>query len=132
VHVEVLVAPQPPSEDDVRLGGGALPVALQPSAVGGRVDGVVRLIPGTGVPGELAHDHCLVVGMFPLGVEVAELVDPGERNVAVRVVHHRRALEVAYRQYLGLEVEGPPGQRAFGVVEVAIQRTGEHQRHIAR
>ena len=64
-------------------------------------------------------------------MEVAELVDPGVRHVLVGVVHHRRALEVAGRQDLALEVERAPAELALGVAEVAVQRPGVDDRDVA-
>ncbi|CAB4912263.1 unannotated protein [freshwater metagenome] len=63
-------------------------------------------------------------------MEVAELVDPNERHVAVVVVHHRRSLEIADREHLGLEIDGSPAQFALGIVEVAVQRPGVDDRGV--
>ena len=66
-----------------------------------------------------------------LGVEVPELVDPGEGHVLVGVVHHRGALEVAGRLHGQLEVDGPPRELARGVAEVRVDRAGVDDRDLA-
>src|SRR6188472_2275915 len=106
VHVEVLVGAEAAAEEHHRLLLGQLAVLQQLLAVLGGVDRVVRLVADLGRPGVLVHDHRLAlgVGVLALGVEVLELVDPGERDVDVVVVHHRGALEVVDLLDLGLEV----------------------------
>src|SRR6516162_11454175 len=109
VHVEVLVGAQTPAEDHARFASRHFPVSQQAFSVLRGVDRVVRLIAAVGEARELSHDHCLVLRVpVALGVEVAEFVDTGERDVGVRVVHHRRPLEVPGREHLQVEVEGPP------------------------
>src|SRR5579875_1412274 len=113
VHVQVLVRAQPAAEQHAGLAAGHLPVLPQLGPVFGPVDGVVRFVAAAGEPGELAHDHCLVLwvpGTF--GMEVPELVNTGERDVLVRVVHDGRALEVPGRQHVQFEVQGPPAEVA--------------------
>src|SRR5215813_14641795 len=96
VHVEVSVRAQPAAEDHAGLTARHLPVGQQAFPVRRGVDGIVRLVAAVGEARELPHDHCFVLGVpVTFGVEVPELVDPGERNVRVRVVHDRRALEIA-------------------------------------
>src|SRR6516162_1117073 len=109
VHVEVLVGAQASAEDHARFAGRHIPVSQQAFSVLRGVDRVVRLIASVGEARELSHDHCLVLRVpVALGVEVAEFVDTGERDVGVRVVHHRRPLEVPGGEHLQVEVEGPP------------------------
>src|SRR5690348_16391431 len=109
VHVEVLVSAQAPAEDHARFAGRHFPVSQQAFSVLRGVDRVVRLIAAVGEARELSHDHCLVLRIpVAFWVEVAEFVDAGERDVGVRVVHHRRPLEVPGREHLQVEVEGPP------------------------
>src|SRR5215471_18286536 len=109
VHVEVLVGAQAPAEDHAGLAGRHFPVSQQPFPVLRGVDRVVRLIAAVGKTRELSHDHCLVLRVpVTLGVEVAELVNAGERDVGVRVVHHGRSLEVAGREHLQVEIESAP------------------------
>src|SRR3954454_23115632 len=133
VHVQVLVGTQPAAEEHAALRGllaGQLAVALELLPVLGGVDGVVRLVAGLREAGGLAHDDGLVLGVLALGVEVPELVDPGERHVLVGVVHDRGALEVADRQHLGLEVQRAPAQLTGLVVEVLEVRAGEDPGHV--
>src|SRR5215472_17733842 len=130
VHVEVLIRAEPPAEEHALLAVGHLAVGQQARPVLGRVDRVVRLVAVLGEPRVLPHDHGLVRGVpLPFRVEVPELVDAGERDVGVRVVHDRRALEVAGGQDLQVEVEGTPAQVARRVVEVRVERAGIHDGH---
>src|SRR5215475_7812360 len=116
VHVEVFVGAQAPAEEHAGLAGGHLPVGQQPLPVRRRVDRVVRLVTASGRTRELPHDHRLVRRVpVTLRVEVPELVDTGERNVGVRVVHDGRSLEVASGQDLQLEVGGTPREARPGV-----------------
>src|SRR5262249_43395225 len=109
VHVEVLVGAQAPAEDHAGLAGRHFPVSQQPFPVLRGVDRVVRLIAAVGKTRELSHDHCLVLRVpVTLGVEGAALVDAGERDGGVRVVHHGRSLEVAGREHLQVEIESAP------------------------
>src|SRR6185312_1023583 len=80
VHVEVLVGAQAPAEDHAGLAGRHFPVSQQPFPVLRGVDRVVRLMAVVGEERALSHDHCLILRVpVPLGVEVAERVDAGER-----------------------------------------------------
>src|SRR5215510_11104515 len=130
VHVEVFVGAEAPAEEHAGLARGHLPVGQQALPVGRRVDRVIRLVATAGEARELPHDHRLVLRVpVTLGVEVPELVDTGERNVGVRVVHDGRSLEVAGGEDLQLEVEGAPAQVSGGVAEVGVERAGVHHRN---
>ena len=52
-------------------------------------------------------------------------------DVVVVVVHHGRALEVPDVEHFFFEVDGAPGQVAFGVVEVAVHGAGVDDRDLA-
>ena len=131
MHVQVLVGTQAAAEEDVLLGRGQVAVLEEPFAVRGRVDRVVGLVALLRSTGELAHDDGLLRLVVALRVEMARLDNAGVRDVFVVVVHHRRALEVPDVEHLFFEVDGAPGQIAFGVVEVAVNGSGVNDRDVA-
>src|SRR5215207_5507814 len=63
VHVEVLVCPEAPAEEDIGLALRQLAVRQQAFAVLRGVDGVIRLVSVLGETAELAHDDGLVGGV---------------------------------------------------------------------
>src|SRR5215471_14917579 len=133
VHVKVLVRAEAPAEQHAGFMVGHLPVGQQPVPVRRRVDRVVGLVAAARETLELPHDHCLVLRVpVTLGMEVPELMDAGERDIGVRVVHDGRALEVPLGEDLELEVEGTPAQVPGGVIEVGVERAGVHHQHAAR
>src|SRR3984957_15038657 len=105
-HVEVLRGAQAAAEKDAWLAPGRFPVG-QPAGPGlRRIDRGGRLIATVGEARVLTLDHCLVLRVpVALRMEMAELVDAGEWDVLVRVVHDGSALEVPGRENLHVEVE---------------------------
>ena len=124
MHIQVLVGTQAATEQHVVLALSQVAVRQQLLTVHGGVDRVVRLVALVREARVLAHDDGCVLGVVTLGVEVTELVDAGEGNISIRVVHHGATLEVLNRQDFFFQVDGTPGQVALSVVEVAVNRAG--------
>ena len=129
MHVQVAVRAQAATEENVvivRLFRRKVTVSQQLVAVFRCVDGIVRFVGVLGEATEFLHDDRFIarVPVFPLGVEVAELMDAGVFHIGIVVIHHRRALEVSGIEHFRFEIEGAPSQAPLGVVEVPVQRPG--------
>ncbi len=129
MHVEILVGAEPSTEGHVGLGAGKVAIAEQRGAISGRVHRVVGLVRACRRPGELSGDDRAITRIVALGMQVAELVDPGEGRVGVRVVHDTGPLEVSYRLDLEVEIQRAPRQLTLGVVEVPVDRSGVDDRN---
>src|SRR5699024_2374907 len=106
-------------------------IRKQSSPVSGSIYWVVGFIFSIGETREFSHDDGLIgrMGRRTLRMEMLELVDSGVGYVCIWVIHHRRSLEVTYGQNLLLEVQSPPAQFPFAVVEVTVHWPGVNHRN---